>query len=488
MQQAVVSAALWAVLASALTTDEWKSQSIYQVITDRFARTSLSTDACSDLRSYCGGTWQGLIDKLDYIQKMGFTAVWISPVVENLPQYTDYGNAYHGYWAQDIYSLNANFGTESDLKELSTALHDRGMYLMVDVVTNHMGYDGCGDCVDYSVFNPFNTQDDFHSFCLIDYDSETSIQTCWEGDNNVSLPDLKTEDAGIRDTWNAWITDLVKTYDIDGLRIDSAKHVEQDFWPDFEDAAGVYAVGEVFNGDPSIYPDWLNYLSGVMNYPVYYWATRAFESTSATMDELLNGINEMKGQMATNTLGSFLENHDNPRFASLTSDLALAKNAIAFTMLMDGIPIVYQGQEQRFSGASDPNNREALWTSGYDTSADLYGWIASLNQIRNHAIYVDGDTYLTYQAWPQEPDSHTIVLRKASVISVHTNIGASGSSYTVSLDSSYTGYSASESLTEVMGCSTVTADASGGLSFTMGTATSVFYPTSKLTGSGICGL
>ena len=67
------------------------------------------------------------------------------------------GEAYHGYWAQNINEVNSNFGTSSDLVALSAALHDRGMYLMVDVVTNHMGYLGCGICVDYSVFSPFTS-------------------------------------------------------------------------------------------------------------------------------------------------------------------------------------------------------------------------------------------------------------------------------------------------------------------------------------------
>jgi alpha-amylase len=60
---------------SALTSAQWRSQSIYQVITDRFARTDGSTSASCDLNRYCGGTWQGLIKKLDYIQNMGFSAV-----------------------------------------------------------------------------------------------------------------------------------------------------------------------------------------------------------------------------------------------------------------------------------------------------------------------------------------------------------------------------------------------------------------------------
>lgn len=71
---------------TALSPSEWRQQSIYQVFTDRFARTDLSTTApCEPSEGeYCGGTWQGLISKLDYIQGMGFTAVWISPVVEQI--------------------------------------------------------------------------------------------------------------------------------------------------------------------------------------------------------------------------------------------------------------------------------------------------------------------------------------------------------------------------------------------------------------------
>jgi alpha-amylase len=72
--------------AAGLSAAEWRSQSIYQVVTDRFARTDLSTTASCNTADqvYCGGTWQGLISKLDYIQGMGFTAVWISPVVKQV--------------------------------------------------------------------------------------------------------------------------------------------------------------------------------------------------------------------------------------------------------------------------------------------------------------------------------------------------------------------------------------------------------------------
>jgi len=174
-------------VAQALSPSAWRAQSIYQVMTDRFARTDGSTSATCDLGTYCGGTWKGLINHLDYIQDTGFTAVWISPVVENLNASTADGSSYHGYWAQDIYAVNTNFGSATDLISLSDALHKRGMYLMVDVVTNHMGYIGCGDCVDYSIFNPFDKESYYHPFCLIDYNNQTSMELVCDTTYCVSL-------------------------------------------------------------------------------------------------------------------------------------------------------------------------------------------------------------------------------------------------------------------------------------------------------------
>ena len=72
------------------------------------------------------------MNNLDYIQNMGFTAIWISPVTLNIPQNTSEGVAYHGYWQTSLYDLNPNFGTAADLQALSQAVHARDMFLMVD--------------------------------------------------------------------------------------------------------------------------------------------------------------------------------------------------------------------------------------------------------------------------------------------------------------------------------------------------------------------
>ena len=108
---------------------QWRGRSIYQLLTDRFALPDGDTTAICDVNKsrYCGGTWAGIEGQLDYIQGMGFDAIWISPVTKNIEQSTAYGEAYHGYWQQDIYSINSHFGTTEDLGALAEALHLRGM-------------------------------------------------------------------------------------------------------------------------------------------------------------------------------------------------------------------------------------------------------------------------------------------------------------------------------------------------------------------------
>ncbi|KAF7561789.1 hypothetical protein G7046_g2349 [Stylonectria norvegica] len=482
----------------ALSGDQWSKQSIYQVLTDRFARTDESTDASCDASAgqYCGGSFQGIIRKLDYIQGMGFSAIWISPIVANIEAPSDGldGQAYHGFWAQDIWSINSHFGTADDLKTLSQALHDRSMYLMVDIVTNHMGYNGCGTCVDYSIYDAFSDASYFHDFCLIDYSDEWSsnLQTCWEGDNIVSLPDLRTENDNVRAIWFDWIGQIVTKYSIDGLRIDSVKHIEKSFNRPFEEAAGVYTIGEVLNGDPAFTLPFQEDMGGVLNYPMYFWLKEAFGSTSGDFSALINGIDRIKTEAVNSSLlGSFMENHDQTRWPSITSDKALNRNAIAFTILQDGIPIIYQGQEQYYSG-TDQTGRAAIWLSKFDTSTAEYALISSLNQIRNQAIY-KSNSYITYQAWLPYTDSSTIVMRKGSegnqIISVLSKTGASAADKNLVLGQSVTGFTANEAVVEILGCKTLTADANGSLTVTItGGQPLVLYPKSQVVGSGICSL
>jgi alpha-amylase len=230
-----------------------------QLLTDRFALDGGGTARCiTDDRKYCGGSYRGIINKLDYIQNLGFDAIWISPIVANIEAVTIYGEAYHGYWAQDIYKLNPHFGSADDLLALSDELHKRDMYLMVDVVTNHFGPpNSSASPTSYDYFNPFNQSSYFHPYCLIhDYNNQTDVEQCWLGDANMPLADLNTENPLVFGTFYTWIRSLVQEYGIDGLRIDTVKHVRKDFWPAFAAFSGVYTVGEVYHGDTAYVKDY----------------------------------------------------------------------------------------------------------------------------------------------------------------------------------------------------------------------------------------
>ncbi|TGO70316.1 hypothetical protein BELL_0731g00020 [Botrytis elliptica] len=472
------------------TPDEWRTRSIYQVFTDRFARTDVTntTDCPSQTRGYCGGTWQGIINKLDYIQDMGFTAIWISPVVE---QVADPGRGFHGYSAQNLYGLNSHFGDASDLKALADALHDRGMYLMVDVVANHMGSDDTAHNVDFSIMNPFNDGKYFHDVCFInDYNNQTNVELCELGTEKYPLPDLNTTRQDVRDLFTTWIESLVANYSIDGLRVDTVRHVEKDFWPLFNEAAGVYCVGEVANGDVDYLCPYQDYIDGLLSYASYYQLTKFFSNTSATSENLIGQLQSQNYRCKDTTLlGSFTENHDQPRFGNYTSDLTLAKNIITYTMLADGIPIIYQGQEQHFHGATDPYDREPIWPTGYDTSSPLYVLVKQLNAIRSLAI-ARSDTYATDQTQIAYSDPHNTAFRKGDgkcmTLMVLNNIGESAEDYTVEMKN--VGFEAGLIVTDVLSCRNVMVDEYGGMNvpFVSGLP-SVYYPFYLLAGTGWCG-
>ena len=451
--------------ALAASSSEWRGRSIYQVFTDRFARTDGSTTAsCSPgYQGYCGGTWAGITNHLDYIRGMGFDAIWISPIVE---QVDDPTRGFNGYSAKDAYSLNNNFGSAAELNALATALHSRGMYLMVDVVVNHFAWSGSAEETDYSTFNPFNDSSYFHPICWVtDYTNQTNVEQCWLGNDQYPLPDVDTTLDVVRSMWFSWVTWLVSTYSIDGLRVDTVKHVEQPFWPGFNEAAGVYAVGEVADGNVDYVCPYQNYIDGVLGYPNYYQATEFYSNPLANSTNFVNEVQYMNQACKDTTLlGSFSENHDQPRFASVTSDIVLAKNIVTFTILADGIPIIYQGQEQHYSGGADPFDREAVWLSGYNTNAQLYQHVKSMNAIRQLAIAKSND-YLTWHSQVVYSDAHNVAFRKGDssymILMVTNNLGSSAGNYTVNMAN--VGFPAGLTVVDVLSCTKVVAGSDGSL-------------------------
>jgi glycosidase len=121
--------------------EDWRDEVIYQILTDRFADGDRSNDFgvhASDPARYHGGDWLGIEQHLDYVQALGVTTIWISPIIKNVE--TDASiDGYHGYWAQDFRALNPHFGDMAALRSMVKAAHARRMKVVLDIVTNHVG-------------------------------------------------------------------------------------------------------------------------------------------------------------------------------------------------------------------------------------------------------------------------------------------------------------------------------------------------------------
>ena len=367
------------------TAEEWRSRSVYQIITDRFAKTDGSATPCGDLGNYCGGTFKGIQNNLDYIQGMGFDAIWISPVVANTP------NGYHGYWTSNLYEVNENFGTAEELKELIQLCHDKDIWVMVDIVANHMGY---VDNWNYTSIVPFDKPEHYNNYfdCAhVDPRDQGAMERCWLS----GLPDLNQDHPFVKQTILEWVKDFVQTYDFDALRIDTVPYVTKDFWTEFSKAAGVYTIGEILSYDLPYIASYQGPLDSVLNYALYSTLRYTFQSGGS----MTTFQNYYDGAYATwkdiTVIGNFVNNHDNPRFLSASSSHETFKASLAFTMCSIGIPIVYYGDEQAYGGGQDPMNREALWTN-MNAESDIYKYIKTINTFRKDTQFFSLDQTQRY--------------------------------------------------------------------------------------------
>jgi alpha-amylase len=148
---------------AAATPFTWKNATTYFVVTDRFANGEPANDGSygrhkdggDEVGTWHGGDWKGLTGKLDYIASLGVTALWITPIVEQVHGWVGGGSGgfkhhgYHGYYALDFTRLDQNLGTLAELQELVTQAHLRGIRVLADVVINHPGYATGDDLVTY---------------------------------------------------------------------------------------------------------------------------------------------------------------------------------------------------------------------------------------------------------------------------------------------------------------------------------------------------
>lgn len=398
---------------------------------------------------YHGGDLKGLIRRLDYLQGLGATALWIGSIFKNKPVQGPKGQesaGYHGYWITDFTRVDPHLGSNEDFKSLVDAAHARGMKVYMDIIANHTAdviqYRSCPvqtcdyrSIADYPFqrrggvsgppINPdfagdrVRTQENFAKLTDPSFAYEPHVPTAeqavkvpaWLNDpiwyhnrgnfaldaesarygDFSGLDDLATENprvvSGMIEIFGAWID----RYGVDGFRIDTAKHVNPEFWQAFVPAMMVRAkvwgipnfhiFGEVYSDalDPGYLAEFTRRdgLPAVLDF-AFQVAARGIVTGSTGTDvfqTLMDGDILYKGGAATALrLPTFLGNHDMRRIGhridstlpGITEQERLARAALAHVLLMTarGVPVLYSGDEQGFTGdGGDQAAREDLFAS-----------------------------------------------------------------------------------------------------------------------------
>jgi alpha-amylase len=340
----------------------WSDDILYFVLVDRFADGDPGNDANVDRKAkgaFHGGDLKGLLAQLDEIASLGVTAIWVNPLVKNIPGHVDGAGfpdwAYHGYWADDFTSLDPRFGTEEDLRKLVEACHARGIKVLLDVVYNHAGYDT-------RYLRDPKTRKWLRSTIVGDC-GEDDLTSCLAG-----LPDFKTELPEVAkfllDAQIAW----AKRSGVDGFRLDTVKHVDHPFWQEHrkrtraELGRQFFLLGEVFGADAEVLEPWFepdemdagfdfSFQGNVLGFVQGRGRTVAF-----------NRYLEMRQKIRPGHLvAHYLSTHDTTgALFQLKGDMALFRLAAVLLFTTAGIPVVYYGEEVGRLGGEWPDNRSDM--------------------------------------------------------------------------------------------------------------------------------
>jgi glycosidase len=420
-----------AALATNIARGAQSDESAYFVMTDRYANGDTTNDnggvkagafdsgfEPSDYGMFHGGDFKGITNSLDRLKKLGFTSIWVTPPVKQL---TMQGNsaAYHGYWGLDFTTVDPHLGSEYDFKELVVKAHAIGMKVIIDIVVNHTAdviqysdnnsyvshksapyLDAAGKPIDLALVagkDTFPKLDANISFAkkpsvdavnanikkpaflndITNYhnrgDSNWSGTSVFDGDF-FGLDDVFTEKPevvkGWIEVWSTWIT----KFGIDGYRIDTAKHVNPEFWKVFipailkaAKAAGktdfpIY--GEIFDSNPLATAQFVRNQAfpGVLDFAFQSNVT-AFVTNGRGAEKLVELFNadDLYTTSTTSAYGltTFLGNHDMGRIGAFIDNaasndadaLAKSKLANALLFLLRGGPALYYGDEKGMTGS-----------------------------------------------------------------------------------------------------------------------------------------
>lgn len=358
---------------------KWQDETIYFLMVDRFNNGDNSNDFkvdANDPKAYHGGDFQGIIDQLDYIKDMGFTAIWMTPVFDNADK------GYHGYWIKDFYQTEEHFGSLDEFKQLVKEAHKRDLKIILDFVVNHVA-------PDHEWVNDPARQDWFHEKQeILDWNDQAQLENNWI----YGLPDLAQENPETRkyllDAAKWWIEET----NIDGYRLDTVRHVPVEFWSDFSKEVksvkdDFYLIGEVWSEDPNYIADYDKAgIDGFVDFPLNEQLRTAFEKPDQTLDWLFTTAERNKATYENPELmGNFIDNHDMVRFTRKAVQNGQHpgtrwKMALTYMYTAPGIPIVYYGSEIALDGGEDPDNRRQM---SFRADKELIEYVTKLGELRS---------------------------------------------------------------------------------------------------------
>ena len=367
---------------------------VYLIMPDRFANGDPSNDDPpvskglydrSKSRYYHGGDFEGVIQHLSYLKSLGVTALWLTPIYDNVNHPNEretYGQGpitdYHGYGAVDYYAVEEHFGTLEKYRELVDKAHALGIKVIQDQVANHVGpyHPWAKDPPTPTWLNGSEAEhlnNTWRTWTLIDpHATEPMRKSTLEGWFAGILPDLNQNDPEtarylIQNTlW--WIGRT----GIDGIREDTLPYVPRQFWSQWTAAIKkVYpsfcVVGEVFDSDPALVsffqggkPRFDGVDSGVdtlFDFPLQSAIVNVFAGAAPASD-LAKVLAHDPLYVDSNRLITFVGLHDQPRFMHAKgATYEGLEGALSFVLTARGIPMIYYGDEIGMPGGGDPDNR-----------------------------------------------------------------------------------------------------------------------------------
>lgn len=356
---------------------------IYFVLTDRFFNGNPQNDNPSDVnnpKKFHGGDLDGLILKIPYLKNLGITAVWITPVYLNITDFFD-SAGYHGYWAIDFSKIDPHLyvskpgyaeGSRKYLKDFVSTFHDNNIKVILDMVVNHTGY-----------HTPEYEQKVSNEVRKLTFNTGSGTI---EG-SLAGLPDLDHDNSDVTDYFIQNILDWIEGTGIDGIRMDTVKHVENKFWYFFKSCIKtsypeITLIGEVLEWEPSAISFYQREhdFDTLFDFPLcgaimgsLIWDRPLTEIARPRLsDNEMDGILDKDNRYTNaNRLVTLLDNHDlSKRITTEILDkvghwdrqlaVKMLKYCLTFIFTTRGIPQIYYGTEIGMEGYGDPDNRKFM--------------------------------------------------------------------------------------------------------------------------------